>query len=227
MKTVINDLTPLELFELRNSVGWKKISISQLEKGLNNTKYKVKVLVDGALAGGGRIVSDNSCMGVLNNIIVKPEYQKLGIGKLILNSLFDMVNKSLKTGERFQIEASPTNNNREFYIKCGMKYKPENQDGTYLWIEKNIFKMDLDDNIFNKIKNKSKNILIDNYSEYLKALKKSYYIDFKNKETHEKITVKVININIYNNLKEFNNNVVINNNIKEDNELIGIEVEII
>ena len=26
--------------------------------------------------------------------------------------------------------------NREFYIKCGMKYKPENQDGVYVWIKK-------------------------------------------------------------------------------------------
>ena len=26
--------------------------------------------------------------------------------------------------------------NRDFYVKCGMKYKPENQDGVYIWIKK-------------------------------------------------------------------------------------------
>lgn len=34
------------------------------------------------------------------------------------------------------LEASPACGKREFYIKCGMKYKPENQDGVYLWIKK-------------------------------------------------------------------------------------------
>lgn len=36
----------------------------------------------------------------------------------------------------FMLEASPTCGNRDFYVKCGLKYKPENQDGVYVWIEK-------------------------------------------------------------------------------------------
>ena len=47
-----------------------------------------------------------------------------------------MTKQTLKEGELFQIEATPTSGNRDFYIKCGMKYKPENQDGTYIWIKK-------------------------------------------------------------------------------------------
>ena len=46
----------------------------------------------------------------------------------------DIVN--INNGERFMIEFCPTSGNRDFYIKCGFKYKPEVLDGMYLWIEK-------------------------------------------------------------------------------------------
>ena len=81
-------------------------------------------------------MSDYSCKGVLSDIMVNPEYQKKGYGKIVVTRLFEMISNNLKEGEKYQIEATPTNGNRDFYVKCGMKYKPENQDGTYLWIEK-------------------------------------------------------------------------------------------
>jgi len=58
---------------------------------------------------------------------------KKGYGKKVLTTLLNLVQENLKEGELFQVEATPTNGNREFYIKCGMKYKKENQDGVYIW----------------------------------------------------------------------------------------------
>jgi len=67
---------------------------------------------------------------------VLEEYQGKGVGKLIVTTLIARLTESVLEGNCFQLEASPTANNREFYIKCGLKYKPENQDGVYLWIRK-------------------------------------------------------------------------------------------
>ena len=86
--------------------------------------------------GVGRIVGDNVLKGMLTDIMVLKEYQNKGIGKLIVTSLINELSSQIKAGECFQLEASPTANNRDFYIKCGLKYKPENQDGVYLWIRK-------------------------------------------------------------------------------------------
>ena len=68
--------------------------------------------------------------------MIDKKYQGKGIGKIIVTSLIKELTDYVCVGECFQLEASPTANNRDFYIKCGLKYKPENQDGVYLWIRK-------------------------------------------------------------------------------------------
>lgn len=133
---VVRDLSPNDLVSLRESVLWKPISIEQASKGLLHTMCKVSVFVDDNLVAGGRLVGDYSCKGVLSDIIVNPNYQKKGYGKVVVTELIKMVEEMLSPGERFQIEATPTMGNRDFYVKCGMKYKPTNQDGVYMWIEK-------------------------------------------------------------------------------------------
>jgi hypothetical protein len=52
----------------------------------------------------------------------------------MVKNILEYVKDSLKEGEKFQIELLPTTGNREFYLKLGFKYKPENMDGVYIWI---------------------------------------------------------------------------------------------
>lgn len=47
----------------------------------------VKAMVDGKLAGIGRVIGDYSIMCCLPNICVKPEFQGKGIGFEIINHL--------------------------------------------------------------------------------------------------------------------------------------------
>ena len=129
------NLTSNDLYYLRKILGWKEISKEQLDKGLEHSEYKITIKNEDDIIAVGRIVTDYSCKGLLSDILVNPNYQKQGFGKIVVTSLIKMVKDNLKDGELFQVEASPTNGNRDFYIKCGMKYKPENQDGTYLWIK--------------------------------------------------------------------------------------------
>lgn len=134
--TIVKDITIDDFISIRKALGWKTINYDQIKKALDNTMYKVSIIENDKVIAIGRLVGDYSCKGVLSDIIVLPEYQGFGIGKIVVTTLFEMVDKGLKSGDKFQIEATPTAGNREFYIKCGMKYKPENQDGVYLWIEK-------------------------------------------------------------------------------------------
>ena len=68
--------------------------------------------------------------------IIGEKAKASGIGKIVVTTLIKNLEDSVEDGYCFQLEATPTNSNRDFYIKCGMKYKPSNQDGTYLWIRK-------------------------------------------------------------------------------------------
>ena len=133
---IVDSLSAEDLYSLRESLGWKLLSIKQLERALKNTMCMVSIIKDDKCIACGRVVGDYSTKGVLSDILVRPDYQKNGYGKLVVTHLLKRIENVLIPGEQFQLEATPTHGNREFYVKCGMKYKPENQDGVYVWIKK-------------------------------------------------------------------------------------------
>ena len=125
-----------EFLEVVESVGWKTYSHEQIDLALNNTMYMVKALVNGKLAGIGRVVGDFSIVCMLSDICVKPEFQGKGIGLKIVNELKRLIEDGVKEGEKMQIELTPTAGKEEFYKKAGFKYKPDVITGMYLWIKK-------------------------------------------------------------------------------------------
>lgn len=130
------NITIKEFLEMVESVGWNTYSEEQIEKALKNTMYMVKVSINDELAGMGRVVGDYSIVCMLTDICVKPEYQRKGIGQIIVNRLKELIEGSINTGEKMQIELTPTAGNEKFYQNCGFKYKPEKITGMYLWIKK-------------------------------------------------------------------------------------------
>lgn len=134
--TVIYDINPIDFMNLRKVLGWKEINQKQVEEGLKNTMCKVSVKLYNETIALGRLVGDYSCKGVLSDILVHPNHQGKGFGKIVVTTLIKMVQDTLNEGDVFQIEATPTCGNREFYVKCGFKYKPQNQDGVYVWLKK-------------------------------------------------------------------------------------------
>lgn len=137
MKYIVkNTIEPKDFVDIRKSIDWNYIKIEQVEKAIAKSMFNVSVFDDNLCVGVGRIVGDGVLKGVLTDVMVRKDYQGLGIGKLVVTTLIKNLEDSVIDGYCFQLEATPTNSNRDFYVKCGMKYKPSNQDGTYLWIRK-------------------------------------------------------------------------------------------
>ena len=137
MKYIVkNTIDAQDFVDIRESIDWNYIKKEQVEKAVSKSMFNVSVFDDDLCVGVGRIVGDGILKGVLTDIMVRKDYQGLGIGKIVVTTLIKNLEDSIKDGDCFQLEATPTNSNRDFYIKCGMKYKPSNQDGTYLWIRK-------------------------------------------------------------------------------------------
>ena len=130
------NITEEEFLEMVKSVGWKTYSKKQVTKALKNTMYMVKVVINNQLAGIGRVVGDYSIVCMLTDICVKPEFQRKGIGLMIVKKLKELIESNLKENEKIQIELTPTAGNEEFYKKAGFKYKPEKITGMYLLIKK-------------------------------------------------------------------------------------------
>ena len=114
-------LTVDEFLEVVESVGWKTYSKQQAKKALENTMYAVSVKVDGDIAGIGRVVGDNSIVCILTDICVKPKFQGMGIGSMIVRKLKQLIENSVKPGEKMQVELTPTAGNEELYKKAGIK----------------------------------------------------------------------------------------------------------
>lgn len=130
------NINPDDFINIRENLNWKKLPYDLIQKAIEGSMINVSIFDNNKCIGVGRIVGDKVLKGMLTDIMVIKEYQNKGVGKLIVTTLINELNMTIKEGNSFQLEASPTANNREFYIKCGLKYKPENQDGVYLWIRK-------------------------------------------------------------------------------------------
>lgn len=137
MNFIIKDkIEPIDFINIRNNLKWNPIPYDLVKRALDGSMINISVFDKDKCVGVGRIVGDKVLKGMLTDIMVMTEYQNKGVGKMIVTSLITELKNQINKGELFQLEASPTANNREFYIKCGLKYKPENQDGVYLWIRK-------------------------------------------------------------------------------------------
>lgn len=125
-----------DFYNMRRSVNWQDYNLNQINKALNNSMIVVGIYENDEIIAIGRLVGDYSCKGLLTDIIVKPNYQKKGYGKIVVTKILELVKENLDDGETICIECLPTNGNRDFYINCGFEYNPNIQDGVDIWLKK-------------------------------------------------------------------------------------------
>lgn len=77
-----------EYRELCTAVGWERaINSEAAPQSLDRSLHHVVATVDGRVIGMGRIVGDGAIYFYLQDIAVHPDYQRRGIGHLILGHL--------------------------------------------------------------------------------------------------------------------------------------------
>lgn len=131
------NITATDFAIMRESVAWKKIELSTLQKALDNSMFVVGIYIEDEIIAMGRIVGDKVFKSLLTDIMVKPKYQKHGYGKIVVTKLIELTKNSLAPADLMCIEASPTKGNIPFYVNCGMTHDTEEQEGVYLWLKGN------------------------------------------------------------------------------------------
>ena len=131
-----NNLTKEEYIDILNSVGWKiptaRLLNKSLEKGIS-TKY----VLNNETIGMARFVTDGGYAGLIIDVVVKPEYQKNGYGKILIESLLNYIKEQLLDGEEMMIQLLSSPGNQKFYSKFGFKVKKEVvEDGMFMWLSK-------------------------------------------------------------------------------------------
>ena len=86
-----NELNTDVYLHLRRSVNWKTLSDKQAATAIKNCLYNVTAYVDDEPVGMGRIVGDGAVICYIQDLVVLPGYQKLGIGRQLMQHLIAYV----------------------------------------------------------------------------------------------------------------------------------------
>ncbi|WP_055666000.1 GNAT family N-acetyltransferase [Desnuesiella massiliensis] len=123
---IITERKPLveEYIQLRNSIGWKILQYDKIKKGLDNSIYCVCVEEQGKLIGFGRIVGDGGTVFYIQDIMVKPSYQKQNIGTLIMEKLMYYIDDNCIDDAIIGLIAISKLD--KFYKKFGFTYNQDN-----------------------------------------------------------------------------------------------------
>ena len=79
--------TGMEYIELRIKAGMGTKNINKSEIALKNSLFIVSIWDEGKLIGFGRIVGDQGITYIISDIMVDPDYQGKGFGKIIMKEI--------------------------------------------------------------------------------------------------------------------------------------------
>lgn len=102
-----------DLRKLFSSVNWNSSKYpDKLFKAIENSTYKIFAYNGDRIVGLITGISDGSINLFISYLLVDPSYQKMGIGKTLLN-------KMIKKGDFNRIQLITEIKNKEFYLKNG------------------------------------------------------------------------------------------------------------
>ena len=110
---------PEDINSFRRSVGWYELSERQLECAKNRSVFAITALDGKKEVGSARIVGDGGYQFFISDVIVRPEYQKMGIGREMLNRLMDCALSVADEGETIMINLMSAKDKELFYEKLG------------------------------------------------------------------------------------------------------------
>lgn len=125
-----DQMTGEEYNELRLSVNWKPLTPWQAERGLAHTAFVVAARDGENIVGMGRMLFDFGYTAYLGDVIVRPEYQGMGIGTQIVTRLKDMVMDAAEPGDKIMFILGAAKGKEGFYEKFGFKVRPNDFSGS-------------------------------------------------------------------------------------------------
>lgn len=115
---------------LRNTTTWDTLPEKVMETGLRNSLFGVSVFDGDQIVGCGRVIGDGAMYVYIQDVIVLPEYQGLGIGSRIMQHLMDYITTQLPESVFTGLMAA--RDVAGFYEKFGFLRRPPNRPGMFI-----------------------------------------------------------------------------------------------
>ncbi len=110
--------------KLRASVGWKKLTRAQAMAALENSLYTVGLYIAGQPVGMGRLVGDGAVICYIQDLIVHPNAQGMGVGHMLMERLIGYVDSLTKEGTEMMLDLMCAKGREEFYSQHGFLARP-------------------------------------------------------------------------------------------------------
>ena len=116
-----------EYLAFRKAVGWNLVNEDACKVGLDGSLYCVCAEINNKIVGIARIIGDSGLYFYIQDVIVFPEYQGLGIGGLLMDEVMDYLGKNLTSKATVGLMASK--GKETFYEKYGFSRRPSDTRG--------------------------------------------------------------------------------------------------
>lgn len=123
-----NSITPEEYNELRNSVGWDSKDEKVIQNAIKNSVIVKKVIVNDKVVAMARTIGDGLYYLIVD-VVVNQQYQRKGIGKILIEEIVKEVYNKTKEGQKASINLISMQGKEAFYEKCGFKKIPFDYTG--------------------------------------------------------------------------------------------------
>ena len=114
---------------LRNLVGWWRTNGKATEKALNNSLFSIVSLDQDRVIGFGRVIGDGGLYFYIQDVIVHPNHQNKGIGKILMQELMNYISANAKPGAFIGLMAAQ--GLEKYHASFGFKTRDADAPGMY------------------------------------------------------------------------------------------------
>lgn len=116
-----NELTAEEFIFLWETVWGDGPSLEQTELAMKHTLFRVSVYDGNKIVAMARMIGDLGLDYYIKDVVVKPEYQKKGIGKMLINELIKYIQRNGVSGTNIFVELCAMPDKISFYEQFGFE----------------------------------------------------------------------------------------------------------
>lgn len=114
-----NELTAEEFISLWESVWGGAPTLKQTRLAMEHSMFRVSVYDGERVVAMARMIGDMGLCYYIKDVVVRPEYQKQGIGRLLIDELLNFIRENGVSGTDIFVELCAMPDKIPFYKKFG------------------------------------------------------------------------------------------------------------
>ena len=114
-----NELTAEEFISLWESVWGGAPILEQTRLAMEHSMFRVSVYDGERVVAMARMIGDMGLCYYIKDVVVRPEYQKQGIGRLLIDELLNFIRTNGVSGTEIYVELCAMPDKIPFYEKFG------------------------------------------------------------------------------------------------------------